>query len=1762
VEHRSAGGLKIRDTADWKSALRDRTGSLRLISIFLVFVLISVSSFAQTVANSYSRIITNDLPETPLVTVAITNALNIFCFTVEERLPAPLQAVNITCGGVWNLDTGTVRWGPFSNAPAFSANYRVTGPPGTYPVDGSESVDGQWTFDPRPTLVTIAPPPLAVAVPPPAAPSQTAMPIFSPPSGTPPPVVVTMVNLDPNAITYFTLDGTPPDTNSTRYTGPVTITNDTVLRARAFVTGQSPSAAATAYYYTNSPMSVPPTNSCSRIITNDLPGTPLVTVLITNALNIFCFTVEERLPGPLQAVNITGGGVWNPDTGTVRWGPFSNAPVFSATYRVTGPPGAYSVDGSESVDGQWTFDPGPTLVTIASPPLAGVVPPPAAPSQVAMPAFEPPSGAGVPTNVSLSCATTNAVVRITYTLDGSMPTPTNTDYTAPLHFDSNVVVRARAFADGWIPSAVSVAYYGPVLPPPDLLVAYAVDTNAPSAPWVSLTASPGPTAHCFAVEEWLSAGLSASNITDGGVFNASNAVVRWGPFFTTNTQTLAYQAVGLAGTYPVRAIWSVDGVSSGETQAITIVLAPAVTNIIPTPPSQEPPPILSSTNSGALVMVTISDSDAQAELYYTTNGSSSTPTWTLYTTALVFTQPTTLQARAFGAGSLPSAQAVAYYGLSVPPPDFQVSCTVNTNSPLTPVVNLTATPGPGLSGVVCYAVEESLPAGVVAANVTAGGVFIASNAVVRWGPFFGTTPMELSYQAIGLPGTYPLRATWSVNGVSNGESQGSYLVIGANPIPIGPVPTAPSQEPAPVLSPAIGTTLPITVAISCSDPQAQIRYTLDGSSPSSGSLLYTGALTLASPATLRARSFRSGWLPSAAAVGYYSIAPANTNSLALVRSVSNDTTSLPAISITATPRNIQCYAVTETLASGLTPSQIGQNAVWDATNRVLKWGPYTDAQPRVLTYKVTGPSTTYPLAGQGSFDGSPAAITGATVVRVDQSTVIYVGNTNDGFGGAIGNGSLILSDDGTNLYGTLITSGPMDNALVLYIAPSPDGFSSTTNFHDAAKPLRTAISGYTATQNNGGPGQSVLTFEPGFTPSYAIALQPGNGVNFGGLWGLANGGNNSLPFITSVNLTPVGTDVAGTYRFSLNVTNIGLTPGAGQSFELFGTFVSDTGFRSTEAVAGDLTGIQGWNPFTQTAFATYTMVPAIFPLIVAPPADQTVHFGQSAQFASTAIGTGPLTFQWQFNGSNLTDNARISGSQSSTLTIAGAQLSDAGTYLLVVTNVFSATSAGAVLTVLVPPLITTQPTNQTVLPGSSATFTVTATGTAPLSYKWYFNSTVLTNATNATLALNNVQTTNAGIYYAVVSNAAGSVTSSYVALRVFAPSSVVSSVVAWGDNTYGQTNVPPNLTNVVAIAVSGIDEDNLALKNDGTVVAWGLDCFGQLNVPSTLTNVVAIAAGQIYNLALKGDGEVFGWGWDGGAMDVPSGLTNVVAIAAGGYHNLALKNDGTVVAWGFNYFGMTNVPTGLTNVVAIAAGGYHSLALKNNGTVVAWGGDTNTSSLPTCGQWNYGQSIVPTGLTNVVAIAGGAFFSLALKSDGTVVAWGDNECGQTNVPSGLTNVVAIAGGGDHSLALKADGAVVAWGAGTTNSGSEPNVGQSIVPAGLTNVVAIGGGNDCSLALVNLPPMNAPPVITTQPTGCTNVVGTTATFLSNPHFSEAGQFTFSVGGDPNAVFDILVSTNLAVADWSLLSTFTNITGNDTITLPVVNDSAAFYRLRSH
>lgn len=164
---------------------------------------------------------------------------------------------------------------------------------------------------------------------------------------------------------------------------------------------------------------------------------------------------------------------------------------------------------------------------------------------------------------------------------------------------------------------------------------------------------------------------------------------------------------------------------------------------------------------------------------------------------------------------------------------------------------------------------------------------------------------------------------------------------------------------------------------------------------------------------------------------------------------------------------------------------------------------------------------------------------------------------------------------------------------------------------------------------------------------------------------------------------------------------------------------------------------------------------------------------------------------------------------------------------------------------------------------------------------------------------------------------------------------------------------------------------------------------------------------------------------------------------------VAGDRTGTVAAWGHNRpGGPTAVPSGLSRVVALAAGSDHSLAVKEDGSVVAWGDNSA------------GQSAVPAALSGVRAVAAGSVHSLALKDDDTVAAWGEidhpSAYGQSEVPPGLSGVVAIAAGYAHSLAVKGDGTVVGWG--------WDSYGQASPPDGLSGVVAVAGGFKHSLAL--------------------------------------------------------------------------------------------------
>jgi alpha-tubulin suppressor-like RCC1 family protein len=275
------------------------------------------------------------------------------------------------------------------------------------------------------------------------------------------------------------------------------------------------------------------------------------------------------------------------------------------------------------------------------------------------------------------------------------------------------------------------------------------------------------------------------------------------------------------------------------------------------------------------------------------------------------------------------------------------------------------------------------------------------------------------------------------------------------------------------------------------------------------------------------------------------------------------------------------------------------------------------------------------------------------------------------------------------------------------------------------------------------------------------------------------------------------------------------------------------------------------------------------------------------------------------------------------------------------------------------------------------------------------------------------------------------------------PAFAGASVVAWGDNTAGQTNVPASATNITAVAAGGFF--NLALRSNGTVLAWGTNNAAITNVPATVTNIAAISAGFAHGLALRSNGTVVAWGLNtSGQTNVPAGLTDIKAIAAGEFHNLVLRSNGTVVAWGFNSNGQTNIPVNATNVAAIATG-FACYALQSNGTVRAWGSNL------------VGQAGVLPTLTNIIAISSGLAHAWALRNDGTAIAWGDNSFAQTNVPFIVQNIATIGSGAFNNFATLSNGFYVAW-------GRDDHLESSGNPQPLNGVTSISGGYFHSIAL--------------------------------------------------------------------------------------------------
>jgi hypothetical protein len=452
-----------------------------------------------------------------------------------------------------------------------------------------------------------------------------------------------------------------------------------------------------------------------------------------------------------------------------------------------------------------------------------------------------------------------------------------------------------------------------------------------------------------------------------------------------------------------------------------------------------------------------------------------------------------------------------------------------------------------------------------------------------------------------------------------------------------------------------------------------------------------------------------------------------------------------------------------------------------------------------------------------------------------------------------------------------------------------------------------------------------------------------------------------------------------------------------------------------------------------TSLVATLVVTSAPPVFVQEPASVSVTLNSPFTLNSLATGSNPIGYQWYFN------NSSISNQTGAAMSLTAVSSNLAGSYIVIATNNYGrATSTVAHVTVNVPAMLIAPLTNQIVTAGQSVTLAVQATGTGILTYNWLFNGTPIQGNTPV-LTISNVQSSQTGFYQVAIANAYGSV-SSTCRISVFgAP----STVIAWGDDSGGQTQVPTNLYD--AVMVAGGDLHSVALRHDGSLIAWGDNSAGETNVPNN-GPYVAIAAGAYHNIAITESGGVVAWGLnDSGQCNVPATITAALAVAAGDSHSLALLASGTVVAWGDNTYGQTTVPFIQQPVTAIAAGRIHNLALRRDGSVVGWGDNSFAEATP------------PSGLTNVIAIAAGYLHSAALCANGTVVTWGDDTFGETNVPPGLSNVVAIAAGDFNTLALLSNGKVVSWG--------DDSYSQSSVPAGATNACGIAAGYYHGLALM-------------------------------------------------------------------------------------------------
>ncbi|MBI5018195.1 MAG: Ig-like domain-containing protein [Deltaproteobacteria bacterium] len=503
----------------------------------------------------------------------------------------------------------------------------------------------------------------------------------------------------------------------------------------------------------------------------------------------------------------------------------------------------------------------------------------------------------------------------------------------------------------------------------------------------------------------------------------------------------------------------------------------------------------------------------------------------------------------------------------------------------------------------------------------------------------------------------------------------------------------------------------------------------------------------------------------------------------------------------------------------------------------------------------------------------------------------------------------------------------------------------------------------------------------------------------------------------------------------------------------------DTGDARFADIAGNLEGdaVTVWRQAVGTKTFIYANVyraPAAVPLpappvITADPQGVTVFEGSEGVFGVSAEGSRSFSYQWFRDGLELFgETAAFYVTPATTLADDGARFS-----VVVGNSADTATSADALLTVLVPapPQILLPPADVNVVEGATATFSVAASGSPPLSYQWMRNDVPILGATGPSYTTPSTFFLDDGaVFSVIVSNDQGSATSAGALLTV----------------TLG---IQPAVSASRGFPVTPVPADIFytALSSAGDVYTWGMNLFGGLG--NGATGVTTFSPAKV------------------------DGLPAIHQVQAGGDHVLAVDTLGNVWAWGRNHLGQVgndsgaDVPepvpiAGLSKIVRIGAGVDHSLAVDLDGNVFAWGNNAQGQlGLGTSGgtQPTPVQVSLPPGAP-VIDVAGGLAHSLALRADGTVLAWGANDDGQlgdgttTSSPSpvlvsGLFGARAIAAGWRHSMAAVPFGTenyvhINTWGANYYGQLGVGDTAQRNVPTPVPGTATlVFGGNETVLA---------------------------------------------------------------------------------------------------